>query len=203
MPINQPRRVRQTLAGLFAMLCAGTLPAAAEDYDIDPNHTFATFEISHLGIATQRGRLGHASGKVTFDGEAGVGGADIVIDARSVSTGSEAMEKLRRGKDFFNVEQFPDIAYKAQSMVFADGKPQRIGGQLTLLGVSKSVPLTVTGYGCTRKPFLVQLRCGMDASATFKRSDFGMLGFLSFTSDEVKLTIQAEAVVPPKPQALD
>lgn len=176
--------------------------AAPQEYDIDPNHTIATFEIGHLGISTQRGRFNHSSGKVVLDQDEGRGSVDIALAADSVSTGSESMEKLLRGKDFFNVEQFPQVVYKGD-ILFADGKPQTIEGNLTLLGVTKAVPLTVTNYGCTRKPFLVQLRCGVDAVGTIHRSEFGMTSLTSFTSDEVKLLIQAEAVLPPKPQAPD
>jgi polyisoprenoid-binding protein YceI len=193
----------KSLSALTAALVLPCAHAAAEEYTIDPAHTFVSFEVRHLGISTQRGRFNSANGKVALDTEAGNGRIDIVIDARSIDTGNEAMEKLLRGQGLFNVEQFPEIAYKAERVVFANGKPERIEGELTLLGVTKSVPLTVSGYGCTRKPFLVQLRCGMDAAATFKRSEFGMTSYMSFTSDEVKLAIQAEAVLPPKPQQLD
>jgi polyisoprenoid-binding protein YceI len=198
---------RTLLAKLVALLTAALfyphLYAAAQEYTIDPAHTFVTFEIRHLGISTQRGRFNSTAGKVALDTEVGNGNVDIVIDARSIDTGNEAMEKFLRGKDFFNVGQFPQIVYKAQRVVFANGQPERIEGELTLLGITRPVSLTVISYGCTRKPFMVQLRCGMDANTEFKRSDFGMDSYLSFTSDEVKLAIQAEAVLPAKPQSLD
>src|ERR1700693_2564861 len=154
---------RTLLAKLVALLAAALfyphLYAAAQEYTIDPAHTFVTFEIRHLGISTQRGRFNSTAGKVALDTEAGNGNVDIVIDARSIDTGNEAMEKFLRGKDFFNVGQVPQIVYKAQRVVFANGQPERIEGELTLLGITRPVSLTVISYGCTRKPFMVQLRC--------------------------------------------
>ena len=197
------RATGKALTALAALLGLGQVHAASEDFVIDPAHTFATFEVRHLGISDQRGRFNRTTGKVRLDAQAGTGNIEIAIDARSIDTGNEAMERLLRGQDFFNVEQFPEIAFKSQKIVFADGRPQHIDGQLTLLGVTKPVQLAVTGYGCTRLPFLVQLRCGMDASAIIRRSEFGMTSLLSFTSDEVKLAIQAEAIQPPKPQTLE
>jgi polyisoprenoid-binding protein YceI len=188
---------------LLAALYVVAAQAAQEDYDIDADHTFATFEIRHLGISTQRGRFGNARGKVTLDSEASAGSTDIVLDARSVSTGSEAMQKLLRGKDFFNVDEFPEIRYRGESINYSDGKPDSIDGQLTLLGITRPVRLVVTGFDCTRKPFLVQLRCGLDATAAIRRSDFGMTSLISFTSDEVKLAIQSEAVLQSQPQKLE
>ena len=174
--------------------------AAPEEFVIDPNHTYATFEVRHLGISTQRGRFNHTAGKVTRDAGAEHGNVDINIDARTIDTGSEAMEKLLRGDDFFNVEKFPDIAFHSQTVVFAEGKPASIDGNLTLLGTTRPVTLTVTGYACTRLPFLVKTTCGLDAVTTIRRSEFGMASLQKFVGDEVKLYIQAEAVRQEQPQ---
>ena len=174
--------------------------AAPEEFVIDPNHTYATFEVRHLGISTQRGRFNHTAGKVTLDPGAERGNVDINIDARTIDTGSEAMEKLLRGDDFFNVEKFPDIAFHSQTVVFAEGKPASIEGNLTLLGTTRPVTLTVIGYACTRLPFLVRTTCGLDAVTTIRRSEFGMASLQKFVGDEVKLYIQAEAVRQEQPQ---
>jgi polyisoprenoid-binding protein YceI len=104
------------------------------------------------------------------------------------------MEKLLRGQDFFNVDKFADIAFRSHAVRFDDGKPTRIDGDLTLLGVTKPVILEVTWYACTRLPFLVRVTCGMDAITTIRRSEFGMSSLLSFVGDEVKLLVQAEAI---------
>ena len=168
--------------------------AAPDEFIIDPQHTFATFEVSHLGISTQRGRFNNTSGTVIFDPiENKNNDIRIKIDARSVDTGNESMEKLLRSDDFFNTDKFPDILFRSHTVTFVDEKPLTIEGELTLLGITKPVTLNVLSYNCTRKPFLIRLTCGLDATTTIKRSDFGMNSFLSFVSDEVKLSVQAEA----------
>ena len=194
---RQPLTLLLLLLGGLSTDLAG---AAPEEFVIDPNHTYATFEVRHLGISTQRGRFNHAEGKVTLDLGAERGNVDINIDARTINTGSEAMEKLLRGDDFFNVEKFPDIAFHSQTVVFAEGKPASIDGNLTLLGTTRPVTLTVTGYACTRLPFLVKTTCGLDAVTTIRRSEFGMASLQKFVGDEVKLYIQAEAVRQEQPQ---
>lgn len=57
----------------------------------------------------------------------------------------------------------------------------------------KTTGMVLSNYGCTRKLTLV-LRCGVDMSATFRRSEFGMSSMLSFVADGVTILIQAEAV---------
>src|SRR5688500_14711056 len=175
---------------LIFQLSAWAIP---EEFSIDPQHTYATFEVNHLGISTQRGRFNETSGKVVFDPQEGNNNIEIKINARSVDTGNETMEKLLRGEDFFNTEKYPDILFRARKVIFNNEKPEMIDGELTLLGVTKPVTLNVLSYNCTRKPFLIRLTCGIDATTIIKRSEFGMDNLLSFVSDEVKLFIQAEA----------
>jgi polyisoprenoid-binding protein YceI len=64
-----------------------------------------------------------------------------------------------------------------------------------MLGVTKSVPLTITKFKCIEHPVLKREYCGADASAEFKRTDFGMgYGVPRYAAPEVKLAIQVEAL---------
>lgn len=184
-------RVFMALAGLVS-----THPALAapENFVIDAAHTYATFEVSHLGISTQRGRLGNASGTAMLDTIQGKGEMTISLDARSLSTGNEFMEKFLRGSSWFAVEEHPSITFTSNNISFVAQKPARIDGALSLRGTTRPISLTVTHYACTRLPFGIRLTCGMDAQAVIKRSDFGMDSLLSFVADDIKLLIQAEAV---------
>lgn len=179
-----------------ALIMSGARATAAE-YAIDPARTVVSFEVRSPGSSVQRGTLHGAIGTVGLDPWAGSGWIDIVVDARSIETGNKVTENFLRGRGLLNVEQYPEIAYKAERVVFAYGEPQRIEGELTLLGVTRSVPLTVSEYACTPRVLLVRQRCTIDANATFKRSEFGMTRYTTFTSDEVKLAIRAEGVWPP------
>jgi polyisoprenoid-binding protein YceI len=186
---------------LFSVVWSPGVPAAPEEFTIDPPHTFATFEVRHLGISTQRGRFNRTAGRAVFDAEARTGNLEIAIDARTIDTGNESMEKLLRGDDFFNVEKFPEIIFRSKSVSFSQGKPDKIEGELTLLGTTKPVTITVSSYNCTRLPFLIRVTCGIDATTTIRRSEFGMTSVLSFVSDEVKLLIQAEGIRKEPPPA--
>jgi len=181
------------ICAFIGALLSSAIYAAPEEFTIDPAHTYVTFEVRHLGISTQRGRFNQASGRAVFDADSDAGSLEIKIDARSIDTGNEAMEKLLRGDDFFNVEKFPEIIFRSKSVSYVQGKPDKIEGELTLLGVTKPITVSVLSYNCTRLPFLVRLTCGMDATTTIRRSEFGMTSLLAFVSDDVKLLIQAEA----------
>jgi polyisoprenoid-binding protein YceI len=181
------------IAALIA-ISGHTAVAAPEEFVIDPGHALPSFEVRHLGIATQRGRFNRTSGTVLLDREAGVGSVEVRIDARSIDTGNETLDDLLRSQSFFDVANFPEIRYRSSQATLIEGKPSRVEGELTLLGVTKPVALNVAGLHCTRKPLLVVLRCGVDVSTTFRRSDFGMSAMKAFVADEVTILIQAEAV---------
>jgi polyisoprenoid-binding protein YceI len=153
------------------------------DYAIDPMETTVSFEVRQMGFAHRGGEFRSVAGTVVYDLATNSGSLVIIVDTRSVRAGSETEEKFLRGPNVLDVEQHSEIAYKAQHIVFTDeGKPLRIDGELTLRGVTRPVALTVVEYTCAAK-------CVLDATAIFKRSDFGMTSYMAVISDDVKLSI--------------
>lgn len=179
------------LAGLLALTAffwhAG---CHATDFTLDPTRTLVSFEMRSLGI-TQRGEFSRAAGTVTLDSAEERGELDIVIDARSLQAGSEATAKFARGPSMLNTAAHPEIAYRAHHVLFSAGRPTRIEGELTLLGVTRAVALEVSNYDCTGH---LDQRCTIVATANVKRSAFGMTRYMLFASDDVKLAIRAEGV---------
>ncbi len=185
--------MRAPLAVSACCLALGAV-AAPESFVVDAAHTFPSFGVSHLGIATQRGRFERTSGRIMLDRESGQAAIEVDIEAASISTGNAKIDALLRGEDFFDVERHPRIAYRATTMAMQAGSPAAFEGELTLLGVTRPVTLRVERFACTRKPFLVRTTCGADASAVLSRTAFGMKGLTAFVGDEVRIDIQVEAV---------
>ena len=84
---------------VFALATAlsGAALAAPETYIIDPNHTMPRFEYSHLGYSIQLSRFDKTSGKIVLDRAAKTGSVDVVIDAKSVNTGSALFNEHIQG----------------------------------------------------------------------------------------------------------
>ncbi|MBI1890960.1 MAG: polyisoprenoid-binding protein [Burkholderiales bacterium] len=184
------------LKSLFAAILAVTsVSAFADTYNIDPNHTYPSFEADHMGISVWRGKFTKTSGAVTLDRAAKTGSVDITIDANSIDFGHEKMTAHAKGKDFFNTEKFPTASYRAKSIKFNGDTPAVVEGELTLLGVTKPVNLTINKFKCIDHPMYKREVCGADASGEFKRTDFGMgYGVPKFAAPEIKLNIQIEAI---------
>lgn len=170
-------------------------PAFADNYNIDPSHTYPSFEADHFGISYWRGKFDKTSGKVSLDRKAKTGSVDITIDATSVNFGFEKMNEHARSKDMFNVEKFPTATYKGTAIKFNGDTPVAVEGSFTLLGVTKPLTLTINKFKCIQHPMLKREVCGADASAEFNRSDFGLdYGIAYGFSPTVKLSIQVEAI---------
>jgi polyisoprenoid-binding protein YceI len=187
--------VRRTVVALAAAFCAAPALAQVETYTIDSKHTFPSFEISHLGFSTQRGRFNGTTGKITLDPTAKTGAVDVAIDAASIDTGLEALEKHMRSEDFFNVAKFPTISFKGNRMRFEGDKLVAVDGDFTMLGVTKPVTLKIDHFRCAMHPLAKKPACGADASTVIRRSEFGMVKYPApVLGEEVKIAIQIEAI---------
>ena len=89
--------------------------------------------------------------------------------------------------------EFPAITFKSSKIKFKGDAPASIEGELTMLGVTKPVTLTVTEFKCGENPMSKKYECGAGAVAQIKRSEFGMTKFLPAVGDDIKLEFEIEA----------
>lgn len=167
---------------------------AADQYTIDPNHTYPSFEIDHLGYSTTRGRFNTVQGKLSLDQDAKTGSVEVAIEAASIDTGLAKLEEVLRSEDYFDVKRHPTLRFRGNKFRFDDTRLKAVEGELTLLGVTHPVTLTLTRFKCGLNPLRLRQVCGADASATIRRSDYGLSKGLPLVGDEVKILIQIEAV---------
>ncbi|HWP18409.1 MAG TPA: YceI family protein [Burkholderiaceae bacterium] len=182
---------------IAATLVAAAFAAQAETarYAIDPNHTFVTFEIQHLGMSTIRGRFDKKEGSVELDRAAKAGRAEITIDTTSISTGVPRFDNHLKGDDFFKTDMFPTAKFVADKFVFNGEKLAEVSGTLTMLGKTNPVTLKATNFNCIVHPMLKREACGGDFETTIQRSQWGMnYGLPAVSPDHVRLLVQIEAV---------
>jgi polyisoprenoid-binding protein YceI len=172
---------------------ANAAAAAADSYTLDPTHTFPRFEISHFGFSTHRGQFNKTTGKLVLDRAAKTGSVEITVQTASVGTGDPKLEEHLRSADFFNVEKFPTMVFKAKTVKFNGDVPASAEGELTLLGVTKPLTLTISRVKCAPHPMMKKDACGAEVTGMLKRTDFGMKTYVPNLGDEVTLHIQIEA----------
>ena len=188
----------------FALLTL-TLPLAAlaapETYVLDPYHTYPNFAVEHLGYSTIYGRFDKSSGKFVLDRAAKTGSLELLVETASINAADNEKGNRQRSRDdhlrspdFFNVTEYPRMAYKSTSVKFNGDSVATVEGNLTLLGVTKPLVLHVDRWKCGAHPFNKKEMCGGNASGSLKRSDFGMkFGLPLAVGDEIRLIIGFEA----------
>ena len=183
-----------TAALIFAAVAAAPALAAPETYVVDGNHTFPRFSYNHLGYSIQMSRFDKATGTVTLDKAAKTAAVDIVIDTKSVNTGSATFNEHIQGEDFLDTAKHPTATFKSTKVNFDGDKPASIEGNLTLKGVTKPVTLTVTNFKAAPHPMLKKDAIGANATTKVKRTDFNMGKNVPYVGDEVTIDIAIEAV---------
>ncbi len=184
-----------SLAAFLLTTAGGSALAAGVAYTIDPSHTYPSFEADHMGISLWRGKMNKSTGTLTLDKDTGEGTIDVKIDPASIDFGNQKLDEWARGKDFFQVDKFPQAEYKGKLTGFTAQGPARVTGELTLHGVTKPLDLAVNSFKCIQHPMFKKDYCGADAEATFDREQFGLTAGKDYGFRmDVKLRIQVEAV---------
>jgi polyisoprenoid-binding protein YceI len=187
--------LRIALMTLGWSLGAGMAMAAPATYIPNADHTFVRFSYDHLGFSTQESRFDRTTGTVTYDPVARTAAVDLLIDTKSVDTGSELFNGHIQGTDFLDTAQYPTATFHANAVRFDGDRPVSITGELTLKGVTKPVTLTVTSF--KHGPNMMKKdSIGANATATIKRTEFNMGKYAPTVGDDVTLTIAIEAAVP-------
>jgi polyisoprenoid-binding protein YceI len=175
---------------------ASLAQAQTASYNVDPTHTFVTFEAKHFGVSTNRGRWDKKEGVIAFDKAAKTGRAEITIDMASINTGTGPFDGHLKSADFFDAANFPTAKFVGTGFKFDGDKVAEVAGELTMRGKTNPVTLKASSFGCYTNQRIQREVCGGDFEATIQRSLWGVSFGVANNAipDNVKLLIQVEAV---------
>ena len=182
-------------AGVLAVI-AGSAMATPTTYNLDPRHTYPSFEADHFGgISVWRGKFTKSSGVVTLDVAAKTGTVDVSIDTASIDTGNVPLDTRVKSADFLDASKYPSATFKGSALRFDGDTPVEVSGDFTFHGVTKPLTLKIDSFKCFVNPLIKKEVCGAEASAQFDRADYGVTwgtnyGFKTLT----RLQIQVEGV---------
>ena len=144
----------------------------AGPWAIDPVHSEVGFSVRHMMVSKVRGRFSEFTGEIVTGENPADSSVTAEITLSSIITGSEQRDEHIRSADFFEVETYPTMTYRSTG-VRADGGDFYVDGELTLKGVTKSVPLhlELNGFG---PDAYGGTRVGFSATTEINRSDFGV-----------------------------
>ena len=189
--------MRKTLlvAALFAF--AGSAFAAPVSYKIDPNHTNVLASWNHFGFSNPSINFGEADGTIVYDADkVSASSVQVTLPLTGLSALAADFYDHLTGAKWFDAAKFPAATFKSTKVEAAGEGKLKVTGDLTVKGVTKPVVLNVTLNKAGEQPMAKRAAIGFDATATVKRSDFGLGAYVPNVSDEVTLRITTEAVVP-------
>src|SRR5436190_14252270 len=171
----------------------------AGTYAFDPSHSQVGFVVRHLVVAKVRGAFNSFSGNIVVGEDPAESSVEVAIDTNSIDTRDEQRDGHLRNADFFDVENYPTMTYKSTRVTRKKGNHWLVDGDLTIKGVTRSVPLEVELEGLTKDPW-GNSRAVFSASAQIDRDAFGLSwnqaletgGFL--VGKDVKIEIELETI---------
>ncbi len=180
-----------TIASSISIVSAKEATAGA--YKVDPSHSTVSFTVSHLKTSNLTGRFNTVAGDINL-GAKDKSSVKIVIQTSSIDTNHKKRDAKLRGPDFFNAIQYPAIKFVSSIVNFnSKGEPTSIKGNLSMRGKTKEVILKVNFVGAGKDPW-GGYRTGYDATTTIKRSDFGMNYMPGGIGNDIKITLNIEAI---------
>lgn len=166
---------------------------AAGTYHLDPNHTSVTFRIMHMGFSRFTGRFDKIEGAMNFNANAPEqSGIDITVYPNSVNVNNVKLEEELRGDKWFNVLKFQRATFRSVKIEREGATGAKIHGDFTLMGITRPLTLEATLIGSGEHPLLKKPVLGFSATATIKRSDYGLTSDLPMIGDKVTMQIETE-----------
>ena len=192
--------MKRLLAAAALALATTVAFAAPLTYRIDANHTDVVASWSHFGFSNPIAHFGKVDGFITYDpAKVGDSKVEVTIPLSGLNSHVEAFDEHLRSDDFFDAANHPNITFKSTSVKSAGKDKLAVTGDLTIKGITRPVTLDVTINKLGVQPMAKREAAGFEATTTIKRSDFGVGKYAPNVSDEVKISITTEAIVP-KPE---
>ena len=168
------------------------LESAAQGWRIDEAHTWIGFKIDAIGFPKTPGHFNHYSGKVLIDFDRlAKSFTSFTVDSNSVDLGAQAFNEFVKSSPLLNAEKYPTLSFVSTRVEKLDSQTARVTGNLTMLGVTKPIVLTVN---VDTDPTAKGRAVAFVAKGTITRSEFGMAFGLPLIDDALAITVKTRAL---------
>jgi polyisoprenoid-binding protein YceI len=176
------------VAWVSVLIC--TVEARA--WRIDEAETTIGFAIGAVGFPTTHGRFAHYRGRLLIDFDRPAKSyTTFTVDATSLEIGSPSFNDFVKSPALLDVEHFPTMNFASTQVEKVDGHTARVTGNLTLLGVTKPITLTVE---VITDPSARGRAVAFVAKSRIQRSDFGMNFGGPLIDDALEITVKTRAL---------
>ena len=200
--------LRHLPSALCALFLAATLAAqpqqpaptgridliGAEIFGIDRAHSFLGFSIPFVGMTRVHGTFNDFTATILYD-DAHPERSSITlgIDATSIDTDNDGLDKDLQGDAWFATAKNPKIYFRSTRIVSKGANKYLVHGDLTMKGVTRAIAIPMTRtVPRTADAAWGNIRIGGSGSVTINRHDFGVDGpefWSKALGDEVSIDI--------------
>lgn len=169
-------------------------------WNLDTSHTEIGFVVRHAGISKVRGQFTEADATLVVGETLATSSVEATVKTASFDSNDDNRDGHVKSADFFDVEQFPHMTFKANQV---QGSPEefKLGGELTIKDTTKPVTFDVEFGGMAVDPF-GSTRAGFSATTQISRKEFGITWNAALEAggvlvgDKVTITVDAAFVLP-------
>jgi polyisoprenoid-binding protein YceI len=186
------RRLAAVAVLLFCCEMGVEAATRAQIWRIDEAQTSIGFKIDAVGFPTTHGHFAHYNGKILLDFDRPAKSyTTFTVDSASVDVGSPSFNTFVKSAALLDTERFPTMSFTSTEVEKLDAHTARVTGNLTLLGVSKPITLTVN---VDADPPAKGRAVAFVAKGTIVRSAFGMKFGIPLIDDALEITVKTRAL---------
>jgi polyisoprenoid-binding protein YceI len=163
----------------------------AGDYTVDTKETLVRYEVLHFGSSDYWGTFPGATGTMRLDPRnLGTTQLEVRVPVATVETTNRELDGELFSDEFFDGETYRYLSFVATSVQRTGPRTVAISGKLSMHNVTLPVVLDATFIGGGPNPFNAkEIIIGFRATASVKRSDFGLGKYVPIVSDETHIVI--------------
>ena len=190
-------------------LAEQTLDGVADaTYQLDPNHSFLTFNVTHNGISTYTVYFTEFDATLDFNPEAPTTSTlNLTINPAALESNYPAdykaghpdsdfeswNEALANDDRFLQADEYGEITFTSTGAEMTGEYSGTVTGDLSFRGETRSVTLDVTYNGVANMPWMGERdTIGFTASTTIDRTEFGMDALQGIISNDVRIEFSGE-----------
>ena len=170
------------------------------NWTLDPIHSEVGFSVKHMMISKVKGGFDKLDATIIADpSDLTTAEIEFTIDVASIDTRNEDRDNHLRSADFFDVEKYPTLTFKATNIEKTDDDEYAVTGDVVLHGVTRQETFDITFEGQGKDPWGAE-KAGFSGKTKIKRSDYNLTWNAALETggvlvgDQITITLEIQAV---------
>ena len=170
------------------------------NWTLDPTHSEIAFSVKHMMISKVKGGFNKFDAKIVADPtDLTTAEIEFTIDIASIDTRNEDRDNHLRSADFFEVEKYPSLTFKATSIEKTDDDEYAVTGDVNLHGVTRQETFNITFEGQGKDPWGNE-KAGFSGKTKIKRSNYNLTWNAALETggvlvgDQITINLEIQAV---------